>query len=262
MTDSILLAVDMGNTNTVFALFDGETMLGQWRISTDTSRTAEEYAVWLNQLMALDGFDARHIGAAIVSSVVPQGVFGLRALCRRYYGCVARVVGEDADIGVEIAIDRPDEVGADRLVNAVGAHSRYSGALIVVDFGTATTFDVISARGVYLGGVIAPGVNLSLESLHRAAAQLPRVAVTRPEKVIGLATIPAMQSGVYWGYIGLVEGIVARVRAEFALPMTVIATGGLATLFEEGTKVIEHVDPDITMRGLREIFRRGQGEAK
>ena len=262
MNENVLLVIDMGNTNTVFALFDGDEMLGQWRISTDTNRTAEEYAVWLNQLMALDGHDSRRIGAAIVSSVVPQGIFGLRALCRRYFGCVALVVGDDVDIGIDIAIDRPDEVGADRLVNAVGAHSRYPGALIVVDFGTATTFDVISDSGAYLGGVIAPGVNLSLESLHGAAAQLPRVAVKRPRTVIGGGTISAMQSGVYWGYIGLIEGIVARVRAEYGGPMTVIATGGLAALFEEGTSVIQQVDSDVTMRGLLEIFRRGQGAAK
>ena len=259
MSASNLLAIDMGNTNTVFALFDGCRMLGQWRISTDTNRTAEEYAVWLNQLMALDGLDAGCIGEAIISSVVPQGVFGLRAQCRRYYGCVANVVGVDFDVGVDIAVDRPDEVGADRLVNAVGAHSRYSGALIVVDFGTATTFDLISESGAYLGGVIAPGVNLSLESLHKAAAQLPRVAIARPQTVIGRATIPAMQSGVYWGYVGLLEGIIERLKAEYRQPLTVIATGGLAALFEEGTDVIEHVDFDITMRGLLEISRRRQG---
>ncbi len=256
MNNNILLAIDAGNTNTVFAAFEGDEMLGQWRTSTDANRTADEYAVWLGQLLKHDGIDAKRIGQVIIASVVPQTLFSLRALCRRYYGCVPWVVGDAVEIGIDILIDRPDEVGADRLVNAVGAHSRYPGALIVIDFGTATTFDLVDEGGGYRGGVIAPGINLSLEALHKAAAQLPRIAVERPKNVIGRSTVQAMQSGVYWGYVGLLEGMIARLKSEIGKPMTVIGTGGLASVFQEATDVIEHVDPDLTMHGLLEIYRR------
>ncbi len=255
MTDKLLLAIDAGNTNTVFAVYDGDRQGGQWRAETRAGRTADEYAVWLNQLLGHDGIEPRRIGASIIASVVPETVFHLRSLCQDYYGCEALIVGENISIGVEVAVDNPHEVGADRVVNAVAAHSRYPGALIVIDFGTATTFDVIDSSGAYRGGVIAPGVNLSLEALHMAAAQLPRIAAKRPQAVIGTGTISAMQSGVYWGYVSLIEGLVARIKEEYAEPMTVIATGGLAPLFNAATTVIEHIDGDLTMRGLLEIYR-------
>ncbi len=258
MTGKLLLAIDAGNTNIVFGIYDGDEQRGRWRAETRAGRTADEYAVWLNQLLVHDGIEPRCIGASIIASVVPETVFHLRSLCQTYYGCEPLIVGENAPIGVEITIDNPQEVGADRLVNAVAAHSRYPGALVVIDFGTATTFDVVDSSGAYRGGVIAPGVNLSLEALHMAAAQLPRIAPKRPRAVIGTGTIPAMQSGVYWGYVGLIEGLVARIRQEFAEPMTVIATGGLAPLFHAATTVIEHVDADLTMRGLLEIYRRNE----
>ncbi len=256
MTEPVLLAIDAGNTNTEFALYDGDAQQGRWRAATEAARTADEYAGWLAQLMGMEGVDTARIGAAVICSVVPECVFHLRALCRDCYQCEPLIVDENTDLGIEIAVDRPSEVGADRLANAVGAHGRYPGPLIVIDFGTATTFDVVDGDGGYRGGVIAPGINLSLEALHTAAARLPRIAVERPPRVIGTATVPAMQSGIYWGYVGLIEGVVARVKDEFGAPMTVVATGGLAPLFDAATPVIEHTDADLTMRGLVEIYRR------
>jgi type III pantothenate kinase len=256
----MLLAIDCGNTNTVFAVFDGEDCRAQWRASTNPERTADEYAVWLNQLMGLKDLTATDIDASIVATVVPQALFSLRTLSREYFGCEALVVGDNgAELGIEIRIDRPMDVGADRLVNAVAAHASYPGPMIVIDFGTATTFDIVDTDGAYLGGVIAPGVNLSLEALHMAAAKLPRIAVDRPDHVIGRGTIPAMQSGVYWGYMSLIEGLVSRIKDEFGKPMTVVATGGLAPLFAKGTEIIEFIDDDLTIRGLLEIYRRNQG---
>jgi type III pantothenate kinase len=254
MARTLLLAIDVGNTNTVFALYRERQALGQWRISTVRERTADEYAAALTQLMALKGFGQGDIGAAAIASVVPQALTPLKSMCQEFFDCTAKVVGENLGVTCQVAIDNPREVGADRLVNAVAAHGRYGGPLIVVDFGTATTFDVVDGEGRYCGGVIATGINLSLEALHRAAAQLPRVAVERPPSVIGSSTVTAMQSGVYWGYISLIEGMVARIKAEFGQPMKVISTGGLAGLFAGATEVIEHVDRDLTMAGLVELF--------
>ncbi len=253
----MLLAIDVGNTNTVFAVFDGERLRGQWRAATEPRRTADEYAVWLDQLLRREALSLESIDAAIVASVVPQSLFALRYLCERYCRCEPKVVGEaGVELGLNINVDRPGEVGADRLVNAVAAHKRYKGALIILDFGTATTFDAVSASGDYEGGVIAPGINLSLEALHRAAAQLPRIAVAPPATVIGKSTVPAMQSGIYWGYVGLIEGIVSRMKTELGTASTTVATGGLAPLFAHGTEAIDKVDPDLTIMGLYEIHRR------
>ena len=253
----MLLAIDSGNTNTVFAVFDGDVRRGEWRSSSDAKRTADEYGVWLTQLMALEGLRRGDIDACILATVVPETLFSLKTLTRKYFACEALVVGEPGvELGVEVLLDAPEDVGADRLVNAAAAHSRYGGPLIIIDFGTATTFDVIDGDGNYFGGVISPGINLSLDALHAAAAKLPRIAVQRPKSVIGKRTTPAMMSGVYWGYVGLIEGLVARIKAEFGAPMTVIATGGLAPLFVEATSAIEHLDPDLTLRGLAEIYRR------
>jgi type III pantothenate kinase len=251
---SLLLAIDVGNTNTVFALYRDRAALGQWRISTVRERTADEYAAALTQLMALKGFDQKDVGAAVISSVVPQALIPLKSMCREFFDCTAKVVGENLAVTIDVVVENPREVGADRLVNAVAAHSRYGGPLIVVDFGTATTFDVVDRDGRYCGGVIATGVNLSLEALHRAAAKLPRIAVEPPPQVIGSSTVTAMQSGVYWGYVSLIEGMVARIKQEFGEPMTVVATGGLAGLFAGATDVIEHLDRDLTMAGLVELF--------
>jgi type III pantothenate kinase len=255
----MLLAIDSGNTNTVFAVYDGEARRGEWRAASDAKRTADEYAVWLSQLMALEGLTRADITDTIVATVVPETLFSLKTLCRKYFSSDPLIIGDPAvDIGVDVLVSAPDEVGADRLVNAAAAHWRYGGPLIVIDFGTATTFDIVDADGSYFGGVIAPGINLSLDALHMAAAKLPRVAVQRPETVIGKRTVPAMMSGVYWGYVGLIEGLVSRIKAEFGAPMTVVATGGLAPLFNEATDAIEHLDPDLTLRGLAEIYRRNR----
>ena len=254
----MLLAVDTGNTNTVFAVFDeAGRILGEWRSSTDANRTADESGVWLSQLFALEGIERRDITAGIIATVVPAGLFSLRVMFRKYLNINPLIVGTpDVRIGIKVLIDRPEEVGADRLVNAVGAFQGYGGPQIVVDFGTATTFDVIDGDGNYLGGAIAPGVNLSLEALHRASAQLPRVAIGRPERVVGKTTVQAMRSGIFWGYIGMIEGMIARIRLEYGKPVGVVATGGLAPLFTECTDVLERADPQLTLKGLYGVYRR------
>ncbi len=258
----MLLAIDSGNTNIVFAVYDADEKLrGSWRASTEAKRTADEYAVWLTQLMALAGLTPEVVEGAIIANVVPPTMYALTDLCTRYFKVAPLVVGEPGvDLGIEVRIDRPDQVGADRLVNAVAAFAEHGGPLIVIDFGTATTFDVIGADGGYEGGVIAPGINLSLEALDRAAAKLPRIALKEaPQRVIGQATVPAMESGAYWGYVGLIEGLVARIKGEYGQPMKVIATGGLASLFARATACIDAVDSDLTLRGLLAIHRANRG---
>ena len=255
----MLLAIDSGNTNIVFAVFEGEKCRHQWRSSSDPQRTADEYAVWLTQLMAIENIKPGDMTGAIIANVVPAAQHGLVTLCRRYFGCEPLVVGEGLDLGIGVLVDNPEEVGADRLVNALAAAERYKGPVIVIDFGTATTFDVVDGKGNYCGGVIAPGINLSLEALHMAAAKLPRIAVKKPQQVIGKGTVAAMRSGVYWGYVGLIEGLVARIKAEFGTAMTVVATGGLASLFGEATEAIDQQDPELTLRGLMLAYRRAKG---
>ena len=257
----MLLAIEQGNTNTLFAVHDGEAWIAQWRAATEASRTADEYAVWLSQLLAMAGLSLTAFNACIISSVVPQSVFNLRNLARRYLKVEPLVVGENADLGIPVRIDKPSEAGADRLVNAIGAHIAHPGALIVIDSGTATTFDVVGADGGFEGGVIAPGINLSMEALHNAAAKLPRVAIQRPQRVVGTDTVGAMQSGVFWGYVALIEGLIARIKAEQDQPMTVVATGGVASLFHGATLSIDQFDPDLTIRGLLEIWRRNSNQA-
>ncbi|MGB8363758.1 MAG: type III pantothenate kinase [Rhizomicrobium sp.] len=253
----MLLVIDAGNTNIVFAVHDGESVRAEWRAVTETTRTADEYAVMLLPLLQLQGLSFADIDSAIIATVVPAALFDLKLLCRRYFKCNPLVVGDpDVDLGIKVHTDRPGAVGADRLVNAVAAHAAHKGALIVVDFGTATTFDIVSPHGDYEGGVIAPGANLSAEALHRAAAMLPRVAVERTQAVIGKDTEPAMRSGLFWGYIGLVEGLVARIKEEYGKPMTVIATGGLAGVFYKQTGAIDFLDNELTIRGLVLIHAR------
>ena len=251
----MLLAIDVGNTNMVFALHDGHTVVAEWRCRTERQRTADEYWVWLLELMRNEGISDR-IERVVISSVVPQVVFNLRVLSDRYFDTRPLVVGKpEVKIGPRPRVDPTTTVGADRIVNTVGAHDRYGGDLIVVDFGTATTLDVVGADGAYEGGVIAPGVNLSLKALHDAAAALPFIDVTKPERVIGTNTVACMQSGIYWGYIGLIEGVCARIRAERGRKMTVVGTGGLSTLFAQGTDVLEKIDTDLTIHGLVLIDR-------
>jgi type III pantothenate kinase len=258
----MLLAIDAGNTNIVFAVHDGKEIRAEWRAVTKTTRTSDEYAVLLKELLDIQGLKFADIHSAIIATVVPAALFDLRQLCRRFLNCEPLVVGDpDIDLGIGIHMDRPEAVGADRLVNAVAAHERYKGAVIVVDFGTATTFDIVSATGDYEGGVIAPGVNLSAEALHQGAAMLPRVAVQRTQNVIGKDTVPAMQSGLFWGYVGLIEGIVARIKEEYGQPMTVIATGGLANPFHRQTAAIDQLDPDLTIRGLILVHARNASKS-
>ena len=256
----MLLAIDAGNTNIVFAVHDGKETRAEWRAVTETTRTSDEYAVLLQPLLQLVGLTFADIDSAIIATVVPAALFDLRQLCRKYMKCEPLVIGDpDLNLGIEV---HATGAGADRLVNTVAAHERYKGALIVVDFGTATTFDIVSEAGDYEGGVIAPGANVSAEALHGAAAMLPRVAVARTQNVIGKGTVSAMQSGLYWGYISLIEGLVARIKEEYGRPMTVIGTGGLANLFYKQTTVIEHLDPDLTIRGLVQIHARNAERAK
>lgn len=257
----MLLAVDAGNTNVVFAVHDGTEWRGRWRIRTDAERTSDEYAVWLLSLLQHAGLRATDIERCVIGTVVPAALYNLRRLAREWFNCEPLVARAHLDWGFEIRVEAPHEVGADRLLNALAAHHRYQGPLVVIDFGTATTFDVVARDGAYLGGVIAPGINLSIEALHRAAARLPRIGIGRPQSVVGRNTVDAMQSGIYWGYVGLIEGIVARIRAEQESEaggerLKVIATGGLAPLFAEGTTVIETTDQDTTLDGLRLLAAR------
>ncbi len=251
----MLLCIDCGNTNTVFSVWDGTRFLATWRIATQHQRTADEYFVWLSTLISAAKLKL-NITDAIISTTVPRVLFNLRVLCSRYFDCRPLVVGRpDCALPVAPRVDQGTTVGPDRLVNTVAGFDRHGGDLIVVDFGTATTFDVVDTDGAYIGGVIAPGVNLSLEALHAAAAALPHVDVTKPLHAIGTNTVACMQSGIFWGYVGLVEGIVRQIRNERARPMKVIGTGGLASLFQQGTAVFESVEDDLTMHGLVLIHR-------
>ncbi|GBQ90635.1 pantothenate kinase [Acetobacter nitrogenifigens DSM 23921 = NBRC 105050] len=254
----MLLVVDAGNTNVVFAVHDSATWRGSWRISMQPQRTSDEYAVWLMTLLQAAGLSVHDVSQAVIGTVVPAALYHLRLLCRQYFQTEPLIASSRLDWGFRIALDNPGEVGVDRLLNGLAAHRIYGGPLIVIDFGTATTFDVVDVDGAYCGGVIAPGINLSVEALHKAAARLPRIGVGRPAGglVIGRDTNSAMRSGVFWGYIGLVEGIVERIRQEFGAPMKVLATGGLAPLFSEGTSVFEHIDPELTINGLRFLAGR------
>lgn len=254
----MLLAIDTGNTNTVFAVFDDlGHCRGEWRAATNVQRTADEMGIWLLQIFGLAGIDPKSVTAAIIATVVPAMRFPLLTLCRRYFHCEALVVGHaNLDVGCKILIDHPEELGADRIVNAVGAFELYGGPRIVADFGTATTFDVIDAEGSYLGGAIAPGINLSIEALHLAAAQLPRVSIGRPDRVIGKNTVGAMRSGVFFGYLGLIEGIIARIRTELGTDAGVVATGGLAPLFADCSDSLNRVDLQLTLKGLWTIYKR------
>lgn len=257
----MLLAADIGNTNTVLAVYRGDDKLGEWRLATDPKRTADEIAATLSRLTELARLDFAAIDSAIIASVVPSATPNVERMCRRYLKVEPMVVGQaDLELGVEVLIDRPDQVGADRIVNAVGGHDRYSGPLLLVDFGTATTFDVVDDEGNYRGGVFAPGIHHSVDALYAVAAKLPRIEIKATPTIIGKSTVPAMQSGVFWGYISMIEGLTARVQQEYGAPMTVVATGGLAPLFSDHTDAIHKVDSDLTMHGLWLIHRRNAGQ--
>ncbi|WP_298282999.1 type III pantothenate kinase [Acidocella sp.] len=252
----MLLVIDAGNTNIVFAVHDGAGFRGIWRTQTQPQRTSDEYGVWLQALLQRAGIPPNSINRAVIGTVVPAALYHLRRLCRDWFATEPLVARASVNWGFPIKTDTPEEVGADRLLNALAAHDKYRGPLVVVDFGTATTFDVVDQDGAYLGGAISPGINLSIEALHQAAARLPRIGIGRPKRVIGKGTVSAMQSGTYYGYIGLIEGLLARIEGELATPLKAIATGGLAPLFSEGTTKFTAIDPDLTLDGLRLLAAR------
>jgi type III pantothenate kinase len=254
----MLLAIEAGNTNIKFALVDGLVIKTRWRIATDARRTADEYAVWLYQLLAIEGFGRDDVHAVIISTVVPRALHNLQMLASKYFGVEAFVAGKaPVEWGIALQVDEPHAVGADRAINAISAHALESGHKLVISFGTATTFDHISESGAYRGGIIAPGVNLSLEALVAAAAKLPRIAVEAPEddSVIGRTTESQMQIGIYWGYVSMIEGLMARMKAEIGSPVKVIATGGLAILFQKHKHLFDRVEPDLTLRGLALLYQ-------
>ncbi|WP_106639416.1 type III pantothenate kinase [Allosphingosinicella vermicomposti] len=255
----MLLALDAGNTNIVFALMKGREIRARWRIATDPRRTADEYAVWLRQLLDLSGYGLDDVEAVIIATVVPRALHNLEVLAEKYFNVTPLVAGRaPVEFGIAVDLPQPEAVGADRLVNAIAAHEAHPGDLIVIDFGTATTFDVIDYSGTYKGGVIAPGINLSLDALVAAAAKLPRIAIEAPEgaQVIGRSTEEAMHSGIYWGYVSMIEGLVARIKAEIGRQAKVVATGGLATLFDKHSEVFDAIEPDLTITGLGILYER------
>jgi type III pantothenate kinase len=261
----MLLAIDVGNTNVVCALIEGRTILARWRVATDPRRTGDEYAVWLLQLMQLEGFAREKVDKVIIATVVPRALHNLEVLTTKYFGVRPWVAGEaGVSWGFQADVDEPRSLGADRAVNIVAAHDAHAGDLIIVDFGTATTFDAVDFNGTYKGGIIAPGINLSLDALVAAAAKLPRIAIERPRtsSVLGRNTEDQMVIGVFWGYVAMMEGLMARMRSEIGRPAKVIATGGLAVLFDQHTGIFDAVDPDLTLTGLAILAERAEARAR
>ena len=255
----MLLAIDAGNTNVVFALVAGREIKTRWRIATDPRRTGDEYAVWLHQLLELEGYSKADVTAAIIGTVVPRATHNLEVLASKYFGVEALIAGEGkAAWPIALDVDEPQNVGADRALNAIAVHDKCPGDVIVIDFGTATTFDIVDYNGAYKGGIIAPGINLSLDALVNAAAKLPRIAIEVPkdESVIGRTTDSQMLIGIYWGYVAMMEGLVERLKSEIGRPVRVIATGGLATLFDKQTDLFDAVEPDLTIHGLSLLHQR------
>jgi type III pantothenate kinase len=255
----MLLAADVGNTNVVFALFEGREIKARWRIATDPRRTGDEYAVWLLQLLKIEGYERKAITRIIVGSVVPRAIHNLTVLAEKYFGLTPLIAGEgETPWGFSVDVDEPRSLGADRALNAIAAHAKYQGDLIVVDFGTATTFDAVDFNGAYKGGIIAPGINLSLDALVGNTAKLPRIAIEAPRtnSVIGTNTEDQMLIGAFWGYVSMMEGLIARMRAEIGRPARVVATGGLAILFDQHTQIFDAVDADLTLEGLAILAER------
>jgi type III pantothenate kinase len=255
----MLLAIDNGNTNVKFALVnaDGE-IVHRWRIATDTRRTADEYAVWLHQLLRMNGHERSDVTAVVIATVVPRALHNLQLLAEKYFGVIAMIAGRSPlEWGIALKVDEPRALGADRAVNAIAAQTLSKQDKIVISFGTATTFDHISTDGSYLGGSIAPGINLSLDALYNAAAMLPRIAMEPPpnDSVIGRDTVSQMQIGIYWGYVAMIEGLLGRMKAEIGTPITVIATGGLAALFQQHSHLFDIVEPDLTLRGISQLYQ-------
>ena len=254
----MLLAIDIGNTNTVFAAYKGDEQLGAWRIKTDGVRSPDEYAVFLHELFTISELSWDMFHHVIVSSVVPEANAHIERFCAKYLSCTPLFVTKDM-VDITLDLERPEDVGADRLVNAVAVLGHYQPPAVVIDFGTATTFDVVDMNGAYAGGVIAPGINLSMHALHQAASKLPKVSVAKPDAVIGKSTTGAMQAGIYFGYKGLIEGIIDGIAEELAVRPYVIATGGLAPLFADGSDVINTVDADLTLKGLQILYAQQEG---
>lgn len=258
----MLLAIDAGNTNIVFALVKDGEIVARWRIATDPRRTGDEYAVWLHNLMALEEFDPKAVEAVMIATVVPRALHNLEVLSSKYFDAEVLIAGQaPAEWGIRLDVPEPHTVGADRVINVIAAHSLHPEDLIVIDFGTATTFDVVDYEGSYKGGIITPGINLSLDALVSAAAMLPRIAIEAPtntKTVIGTTTEEQMHIGVFWGYVAMVEGLVERVKAEIGRPTKVISTGGLATLFDEHTAIFDVIEPDLTIQGLAMLYQRSR----
>jgi type III pantothenate kinase len=250
----VLLTIDIGNTNINIGIFDGSKLKGSWKVATEVHRMPDEYASLLLNLFERQGIDASQIEGAILCSVVPTLVGVFEEVCRRYLKVLPLVVESGVKTGVKICLDNPREVGADRVVNAVAAHQIYGGSVIVIDLGTATTFDAVSEDGDYLGGAIAPGIAIATEALFTRTAALPRVELTHPKRAVGRNTVAAMQSGIVFGYAGLIEGVVSRIQQEMGGKAKVVATGGYAELLARETPVIEVVNPDLTLIGLRLIY--------
>ena len=255
----MLLAIDAGNTNLVFALVKNGEIRARWRIATDPRRTADQYSVWLHQLLELEGYERADVDAVIIGTVVPRALHNLEVLATKYFNVEPLIAGQGkAAWPIALDVDEPQNVGAARALNAIAAHAKHPGDLIVVDFGTATTFDLVDGDGAYKGGIIAPGINLSIDALVNAAAKLPRVAIEAPEdtSVIGRTTESQMIIGIYWGYVAMIEGLTERMKREIGRPATVIATGGLADLFDKHTKVFDVIEPDLTVQGLSLLYQR------
>ena len=254
----MLLVIDVGNTNMVLGVYKDTELLDHWRISTDRQRTTDEYGVLIRELFYLNDLRADDINAIIISSVVPPVVPTLERMCQRYFGLSPLLIGPGVKTGMDIRYDNPREVGADRIVNAVAAYEKYGGPVIIVDFGTATTFCAVDAKGVYLGGSICPGIGISTEALVQRTAKLPRIELKRTDSVICRNTIESMQAGVFYGFVGQVEGIVSRMRRELDMSARVVATGGLAVVIAPATKTIDVVEPMLTLEGLRSIYERNR----
>jgi type III pantothenate kinase len=254
----MLLVIDIGNTNVVFGVYNNDTLVNHWRLSTVLNKTVDEYAILLNSLLYIEKIRLNEIDSAVISCVVPPLLFPFESVCRKYIGIAPMVIEPGIKTGMPILHENPSEVGADRIVNAVAGYDKYKKALIIVDFGTATTFDYVTPKGEYVGGCIAPGMMISLEALFERASKLPRVELVQPKSIVGKNTIHAMQAGITYGYVSLVDGIVKRMKDEVRTDPYVIATGGLSSLIYKGSETIDEVDAFLTLRGLKILYEKNK----